>query len=78
MTDPCKLYKSQFKRASETLDSLKIKQEQINIKLKTNPICADLHKELRNVDLEIKITKNEIEQAEIDINSCEIEYQSII
>ncbi|UQD57125.1 hypothetical protein [Flavobacterium sp. K5-23] len=78
MPDPCKLYKSQFKRALETLNVLKINQEQINIKLKTNPICADLHKELRNVDLEIKITKNEIEQAEIDINSCEIEYQSII
>jgi hypothetical protein len=77
MTDPCKLYKLQFKRAVETLNVLKINQEQINIKLKTNPICADLHKELRNIDLEIKITKNEIEQAEIDINSCEIEYQSM-
>jgi septation ring formation regulator EzrA len=78
MTDPCKLYKSQFKRAVETLNVLKINQEQINFKLKTNPICADLHKELRNVDLEIKITKNEIEQAEIDIKSCEIEYQSML
>ncbi len=71
MTNPCNLYKSQYKKAKETLEILLKQREEIDLKLKTHPISADLHKELRIINLDIKITNNEIEHAEFDIIECE-------
>lgn len=71
MTKPCNLYKSQYNKATETLKTLLKQREEIDSKLKTNPISSDLHKDLRTINLEIKITNNEIEQAESDILECE-------
>jgi chaperonin cofactor prefoldin len=74
MNDPCALYKSQYKKAKETLDMLLLQKKQIDISLESNPISSDLHKELRKVNLDIKITVNELEHAESDINKCELNY----
>ena len=71
MTQTCNLYKSQYNKATETLKTLLKQREEIDSKLKTNPISSDLHKDLRTINLEIKITNNEIEQAESDILECE-------
>ena len=74
MDTPCKLYKSQYKKAKETLDILTSHRFEIELKLESDPISPILHKELRTVNLEIRITKNELEQAESDIKECELKY----
>lgn len=76
MDDPCNLYKSQYKKAKETLDMLEKQKAQINLNLEPNPISSTLHKELRMVNLDIKITKNEMEHAESGIQECELKYNS--
>ena len=64
MKDFCKLYQSQYKKAKETLDMLEKQRDQIDLNLHSNPSCSTLHKELRTVNLNIKITENEMEHAE--------------
>ena len=71
MTNPCRKYKSQYQKAEETLTILKATKAEIEFNLETDSISAVLHKELRTVNLEIKITLNELEQAEYDIQQCE-------
>ncbi|NGY37636.1 hypothetical protein FQU23_008925 [Flavobacterium sp. XN-5] len=75
MTNPCSKYELQYKKAKETLAILKVNQAEIDLKLKTDSISADLHKKLRTVNLEIKITLNELEQAEDDIQQCELQFK---
>ena len=67
MKDFCKLYQLQYIKAKETLDMLKKQKEQIDLNLHSNPSCSTLHKELRTVNLNIKITENEIEHTEYAI-----------
>lgn len=74
MDDPCRLYKSQYKKAKETLDVLLAQKAEIDFKLETNPISASLHKDLRTINLEIKITQNELEHAESSIQDCELKH----
>jgi len=73
MTTDCNLYKSQYKKAKETLDVLIKNRTEIELKLESDPINPYLHKKLRNVNLDIKITQNELEQAESDIRQCELQ-----
>ncbi|TDE01954.1 hypothetical protein [Flavobacterium hiemivividum] len=75
MTNPCSKYELQYKKAKETLAILKVNQAEIDLKLQTDSISADLHKKLRTVNLEIKITLNELEQAEDDIQQCELQFK---
>jgi outer membrane protein TolC len=72
MTTSYNLYKSQYKKAKETLDVLINNRTKIELKLESDPISSNLHKELRNVILDIKITQNELEQAESDVKQCEL------
>lgn len=74
MEDPCIRYKSQFKKAKETLEILQRQRAKIDLSLLSNPICSVLHKELRTVNLDIKITVNELEHAEADIEKCILKY----
>jgi len=76
MTDPCNLFKSQYKKAKETLDVLLIQKAEINRKLESNFSSATLHKELRTVNMDIRITENEMEHAEYSIKKCELKYNS--
>ncbi len=78
MEDPCTSFKSQLDRAKEILVELENHREEINEKLKLMEYSADLHKQLRTVNLEIKITLNEIEFAEFNIKECESMNNSII
>ena len=64
MKDLCKLYQSQYKKAKETLDMLQKQRDLIDLNLNSNPSCSTLHKELRTINLNIKITENEMEHAE--------------
>lgn len=64
MKDFCKIYQSQYKKAKETLDILHNQRNQIDFNLQSNSSCAILHKELRDINLDIRITENEIEHAE--------------
>ncbi|RKS94043.1 hypothetical protein BC952_1907 [Flavobacterium limicola] len=64
MKDLSVLYQSQYKKAKETLDILEKQRAQIDFNLQSNPICSILHKELRTINLDIKITANELEHAE--------------
>jgi outer membrane protein TolC len=72
MTTSYNLYKAQYKKAKETLDVLINNRTKIELKLESDPISSTLHKELRNVILDIKITQNELEQAESDVKQFEL------
>ncbi|MFQ3172987.1 MAG: hypothetical protein ACI9WT_000063 [Flavobacterium sp.] len=74
MTTPCNLYKSQYKKAKETLGVLITYRAEIELQLQSDSINPSLHKDLRTVNLEIRITQNELEQAESDIKECELQY----
>jgi hypothetical protein len=71
MKDPCNLFKSQYKKAKDILDILEKQKAEIDLKLESNPSSATLHKELRTINMDIKITLNEIEHAEYCIQECE-------
>ncbi|WP_268846894.1 hypothetical protein [Flavobacterium aestivum] len=72
MNDWQNLYKRQYIKATETLKTLEKQKAEIDFKLNSDPICSHLHKELRTVNLDIKITLNEIEHAESYILKCEV------
>ncbi|KIA86233.1 hypothetical protein [Flavobacterium sp. AED] len=74
MNDPCQLFKSQHKKAKETLDALEQEKQQIELNLESNPISSDLNKKLRKINLDIKITMNELEHADYSIEKCEIKH----
>ncbi|WP_016989499.1 hypothetical protein [Flavobacterium sp. ACAM 123] len=76
ITNAYERYKAQYKKAKETLDLLEVKKTEINFGLETDSINAALHKELRTVNLEIKITLNELEQVESNMQACEIQFKS--
>jgi hypothetical protein len=78
MTDPCNLFKSQYKKAKETLDILELQKYQIELDLESNPISSDLNKKLREINLDIKITINELEHANYSIDKCEIKHATVI
>jgi len=71
MNDYINRYKRQYKNALKTYENLEKTKEEINFKLKSNPVCSHLHKDLRSVNLDIKITLNEIEHIESHIHQCE-------
>ena len=76
MEDPCILYKSQYKKAKETLDILEKEKEIINLTLESNPSSASWNKKLRDINMDIKITMNEIEHSDFNLQNCEIKYNS--
>jgi len=78
MSDPCKLFKSQYKKAKETLDILLIQRAEINFKLESDYSNAHLHKELRTVNMDIRITENEMEHAQFRIQECELKQNLLI
>lgn len=76
MNDPCTLYKLQYNKAKETLDTLEQEKALIDLNLEANPICSESHKELRRLNLDIKITMNELEHAKSDIHKCKLKFDS--
>ncbi len=76
MNNPYNLFESQYKKAKETLDLLKIHKAEINQKLESNFASATSHKELRTVNMEIKITENEMEHAQYRMKEYESKYNS--
>jgi hypothetical protein len=72
MNDRHNLYKRQHKNAQKTLEILEKQKAEIDFKLESDPICSYLHKELRTVNLDIKITLNEIEHVESHIFNYEL------
>ncbi len=78
MNDPCHLFKSQYKKAKETLDILEKQKQQIELNLESNPISSDLNKRLREINLDIKITVNELEHANYSNEKCEINHTALL
>jgi hypothetical protein len=64
MNDCINSYHRQYKNALKTYENLKKTKDEIDFKLKSDPVCSHLHKDLRTVNLDIKITLNEIEHIE--------------
>jgi hypothetical protein len=77
MNNSCDLFKSQYKKAKETLDILEIQKAEINSKLESDFLSPNLHKDLRTINMDIRITENEIEHAESCIQECELKYNSL-
>lgn len=78
MSDSYTLFKSQYKKAKETLDILLIHKAEINLKLESDFSNAHLQKELRTVNMEIRITENEIEHAEFRIEEYKNQQKTLI
>lgn len=78
MSDPSKLFKSQYKKAKETLGILTAHKSEINFKLKSDYSNAHLQKELRTVNMEIRITENEMEHAQFRIQESETNQKSLV
>jgi len=78
MKDPCILYKAQRQKAKDVLVLLEKQRDEITDKLKLNESSATLHKELRTINLDIKITLNEIDHAEYNIQECESKNSSVL
>lgn len=57
-------YERQYENAKITIENLKISKASIDLKLESNPVCSHLHKDLRDINLDITITLNEIEHIE--------------
>ena len=64
-------YQKQYKNVLKTYEKLRKTKDEIDFKLKSNPVCSNLHKDLRTVNLEIKITLNEIEHIESHLHQYE-------
>lgn len=75
MNDQFNRYKRQYKNALKTYEKLKTTKEAIDLKLESNPICSHLHKDLRDVNLDITITLNEIEHIESHIFDLKLQNQ---
>jgi hypothetical protein len=60
------------KKAKEILTRLLIEKAELNSKLESNYSNPDLQKELRTINMDIRITENEIEHTEFRINEYEI------
>jgi len=71
MNDYINRYHRQYKNALKTYEKLEKVKAEIDFKLKSNPVCSHLHKDLRTVNLDIKITLNEIEHIESHIHQYE-------
>jgi hypothetical protein len=71
MNNQINLYQRQYKNALKTYEKLEKIKAEIDFKLKSNPVCSHLHKDLRTVNLDIKITLNEIEHIESHLQGCE-------
>jgi hypothetical protein len=54
-----------------------MQKNQIELDLESNPISSDLNKKLREVNLDIKITVNELEHANYSIEKCEINHTTL-
>jgi flagellar biosynthesis chaperone FliJ len=76
MKDSYNLYQSQYKKAKEALEILEEHRAEINLKLESDASSALLHKELRTVNMDIRITLNEIEHAASCIQDCESKYNT--
>ena len=61
MNNRSTLHQRQYKNALITIEKLKLIKAEIDFKLKSNPVCSHLHKDLRAINLDITITQNEIE-----------------
>ena len=70
------LYKAQYKKAKETLDLLLLQKAEIDRNLESNFSSATLHKDLRTVNMDIRITENEMEHAQFRILEYESKFNS--
>lgn len=70
------LHKAQYKKAKETLDILLIHKAEIDDQLESNFSSATLHKDLRTVNMDIRITENEMEHAQFRISEYESNFNS--
>lgn len=64
MNSHVNLYQRQYQNALKAIEKLNKIKSEIDFKLKSNPVCSHLHKDLRNINLDIRITLNEIEHIE--------------
>ncbi|WP_348797081.1 hypothetical protein [Flavobacterium adhaerens] len=68
MNERINSYERQYVNALKTIQKLQITKAEIDSKLKSNPVCSHLLKELRAINLDITITLNEIEHIETYIH----------
>lgn len=64
MEETHQLYLDYYTNAKKTIEVLENEIEQINLKLNSNPSNSLLLRELKNANLNLIITKNELEHVE--------------
>ena len=70
MNESCQKHAQRLSRVKETLVKLEEEEIQINLQLKENPIIPPLYKRLRDLEMDKKITRNEIEDCEELLEEC--------
>jgi len=70
MSMPCKEFESQIERAQEAVKTLQEKLNSVRQHLDTNPDDALNRRELKQLTLDMKITMNELEHAQSELESC--------
>lgn len=78
MNDLYTSYKLHLSKAQKVLELLKKQGDDINDKLKLNESSAILHKKLRTVHLDIKITEHEIDRTEYNFREDDAKNISIL
>lgn len=76
MDNPFDIFKSQYILAKRTLDALLVQKAEINLKLESNYSSASLNKDLRTINMDIRITENEMEHAAFRMKELELKSNS--
>lgn len=70
MSIPCKEYESQIERAQEAVKILEERLYKVRYNLDKNPEDAVYRRELKQLSLDMKITMNELEHAQSELEIC--------
>ncbi len=71
--ESCQQYQQQVAKAKETVELLEKEIEILNLKLEMNPVNSDFLSDMRKLNLDLKITLNELEHCEYILARCLIE-----
>jgi hypothetical protein len=68
--ESCQQYQKQVNKAKETIAILEKEMETLNLKLEENPVDSNYLSDQRKLNLDMKITLNELEHCEYILERC--------
>lgn len=70
MKESCQKYEQQITKAKETIGLIEQELHQVRLKLQNDPNNAIYMQELKNINLDMTITLNELEHSESALENC--------